>query len=242
MIMPEPRRTITFRQASELLFVMTSPTDHPEAAAWTPALVELTERQRLMVSVLQDKDQSLAQMYIGALHARSATENPDSISQASHSIREVIGQLPNFFSVPIPAPGVLKSKVNEIHEAWRKQKIEPSKAGVVLEPKFAKKLADFFDWHAENYPKMREVARQAVREFDASRRILPERIETDHAEEWLKVRNIFVKATHHSACTPEQFDVNLDRFERLVLGLAKPPTFATADALDALIQEIEGNA
>ena len=65
----------------------------------------LSWNQRTLLQVLVEKDQSLGSMYIGAIMARAATDNPDHLSQASHSLRELIDRLPEHFEgVPVNPP------------------------------------------------------------------------------------------------------------------------------------------
>ncbi len=62
-------------------------------------LTELRQTQHAMITVLLDKDEALAKMYHGAIKARSFVDNPEYLAQASHSIRELIDNLPKYFDV-----------------------------------------------------------------------------------------------------------------------------------------------
>jgi hypothetical protein len=202
---------------------------------------ELTGAQSALVRALLEKNESVAMMYVGAIRARAATNNPDHLSQACHSIRELIDNLPKYFEVPVEPSGRLGDRVNALADRWQKEKRVKNNSEEVISEGFAKQLEKFFIWKQENFIKRREVARITVRDLDVSRRRLPGAIEDLRALEWMKIRDFFVASTHHGTCTADDFDAWVEVFERFMLDLTRPRTFETAAALDDLIRGVESD-
>jgi hypothetical protein len=204
-------------------------------------LIPLRDSQLALLGVLLEKDESVAKMYAGALMARSFDTNPDYLSQACHSIRELIDNLPKYFEVPIQRTDSLTNKVNALRAAWDREPRVRISSAEALSERFAVKVAEFFQWHEAQFPTRREVARNTVRELSTSSRLLPHPIETLRAEEWMKIRDWFIGATHHGACSEDEFDQWLDVFESFMLNLSKPRPFDNADVIDALIRKGESD-
>lgn len=204
-------------------------------------LTALGSSQLALLGVLIEKSATVATMYVGAVMARAAEDNPDHLSQACHSLRELIDNLPKYFDVPVEPSGRLGDQTYALRDRWMR---EPRVANGTSEPlteRFVQKLAEFFQWIEENFPKRREVARRTIRELDASGRPLPRPIEDLRALEWMAIRDFFVRSTHHGSCSCDDFDLWLDVLESFLLGLTKPRTFDNADAIDALILEGESD-
>jgi hypothetical protein len=219
--------------------------DTPGPSAGTSGLdgqTNLTGSQRTLLQVFVDKDESLGRMYVGALMARSATDNPDYLSQASHSLRELVDKLPEHFEgVPAKPVDKLGNKVNTLIAYWKKEQRVKNKSDESLSDGFMKRLDEFFTWQLTNHLTRREAARRTIRKFDATGRALPDRIEELHAEEWMAIRGFFVGITHHETCTADEFDTWLTAFETFMLNRTKPRTFEKADEIDRLIAEGESN-
>jgi len=204
-------------------------------------LTPLSSVQVALLGVLIDKSEAVGAMYVGALMARATEDNPDHLSQACHSLRELIDNFPKYFDVPVEPSGRLGDQTSALHERWKREPRVKNGGSEPITEKFIQKLSEFFQWIDENFPKRREVARRTIRELDASGRSLPRPIEDLRAEEWLAIRDFFVRSTHHGTCSLGDFDAWLDELESFVLGLTKPRTFDNADAIDALIQEGESD-
>lgn len=204
-------------------------------------LTPLKSGQLALLGVLIEKSATVATMYVGAVMARAAEDNPDHLSQACHSLRELIDNLPKYFDVPVKPSGRLGDQTNALRERWMREPRVTNGTPEPLTERFVQKLAEFFQWIEENSPKRREVARRTIRELDASGRPLPRPIEDLRALEWMAIRDFFVGSTHHGFCSRDDFDHWLDVFESFVLGLTKPRTFDNADAIDALILEGESD-
>ena len=202
-------------------------------------LTPLKSEQLALLGVLFERSTSIATMYVGAVMAREAVSNPEHLSQACHSLRELIDNLPKYFDIPVEPSGKLGAQVNLLQTHWKREARVKNGSTEPVSNKFAKMLSAFFQWNDDNFPTRRELARSIIRNLDATGRPLPRPIEDLRAEEWMKIRDFFVGATHHGPCSQEDFDSWLGVFESFMLALAKPRTFDNADAIDALIQEGE---
>src|SRR5665811_433964 len=90
----------------------------PQALSTPPILI--VPRQQVLWRTLHEKDAVIARMYCGAIMARSAENNPDHLSQACHSMRELIDNVPNHFALPVESAGRLSDQVNALHAKWKK--------------------------------------------------------------------------------------------------------------------------
>jgi|ERR1039458_6383422 hypothetical protein len=199
-------------------------------------------RQQTLLRVLLDKDAEIAKMYVGAIEARGAQGNPDHVSQACHSMRELIDNVPKYFAIPVEGTGSMGTQVQLLREQWDREPRVRNGSDDQLTPGFVLKLTEFFEWLQANRPKRLEVAKVTIRALDVSERRLPDPIEQIRAREWMEIRQFFITGTHHGSCTLEEFDTWAVVFEEFILALTKPRTFETATAIDALVAEGEADA
>jgi hypothetical protein len=198
-------------------------------------------RQQTLVRVLLDRNAEIAKMYLGALAARASEGNPDSVSQACHSMRELIDNLPKYFAIPVEGTGAMGAKVQELRNHWGTEPRIRDGSDERLTPSFIATLTEFFTWVDTNRPRRIEVARVTIRGLDVSERRLPEPIEQIRAREWMEIRDFFITGTHHGKCSAEEFDSWMVVIEDFLLALTKPRTFETADTIDALVAEGESD-
>ena len=144
--------------------VTTNPSS-PESSGPVPTdpLSALNGAQSALVRVLQEKDESVAMMYVGAIRARLATDNPDHLAQASHSVRELIDNLPKYFDIPLNRIERLGDRVNALATKWKKETRVKNKSTEPVSERFTKKLEQFFEWNEQSFPKRREIARTTIR-------------------------------------------------------------------------------
>jgi len=215
--------------------------DTPNERADLPDLVPLSTTQLALLKVFSDKSPTLAKMYVGAIIARGSEDNPDYLSQACHSMRELIDNLPKYLPVPYEHSGELRPKVDALADQWKKELRSRNVDTGSLSNKFIGKLTEFFQWVEEHFPTRRDMARNIIRDLDVGGRPLPKALEDLHAAKWMKLRTFFVAGTHHGTCTPATFDECLDEFEAFVSSKDSPSTFETAALLDDLIGEGESD-
>ena len=89
--------------------------------------------------------------------ARASENNPDYLSQACHSVRELIDNLPKYFQVTVKRTGSLKDQVISLQSAWEREPRVRNASAEPLSERFAKKVEGLLKWFADNFPARREV-------------------------------------------------------------------------------------
>ena len=89
-------------------------------------VLELSLRQQEVLSALRSRETSrfrISSWYLGALYALNNPYNPDRISQAAQSLRELVEKLPRLFDTeaPIGSQG-LKGMRDSLHSRFEKDK------------------------------------------------------------------------------------------------------------------------
>jgi len=209
--------------------------------------LELSGRQAAIAEILARKSAIWLGFYLGALHARQRSDDPDAIPQACHSIRELMEKLPEQFEVPEGAQSslaLISNQIAPVKVAWLEEKESRDPDGNTFSSKFLAVLLPFLNGLLESAGRKAELARRAVRAFAELRLPLPQTIQEQRMKEWRDLDTWFTTASHHlrSDCTPERFDEKLERLERLILKIAQPQVFERADILDEIIQEGEFDA
>ncbi len=218
-----------------------------------PHQIQLSGRQQELYKALSEKEQSLADIYLGSLMILQQTENPDSLALAAHGLRELMEKLPRYLDTPIEDKKgpTLKEKARELEQAWD-QTLENSGSysnsdwsGNIdrLLRTFLRKASDFFTWFKAERPTKKQQTEKILRELDPLGQSLPNPIETLRIEEWDQYNNFFQKISHHNAqSTPEVFSSFLYAFENFLLDRLLPRTFEDHTELDSIIREGETGA
>ena len=80
---------------------------------------QFTGRQQQIHASLVEKGQRLADLYEGALRAYADIGSPVRVVLAAHSMRELVGKLPEAFDLPIPVnPGKITEQINKLEPVW----------------------------------------------------------------------------------------------------------------------------
>lgn len=202
----------------------------------TPGTISLSNTQRALHDCFVAKSTDLANMYVGALMARSAMDNPESLVHACHSIRELIEKLPYHLNLVVQRDRTMGDEVRNLDRKWRNEPRVKNNNHDPLTEDFINVLDKFFNWYENNFTTNRQHARNYLPKMRIVTTLpLPNAIEDKHINEWLEMRDFFVRAAHHGACTGDDFDAWMTRFETFVLNQIKPETFKIADKLDELI-------
>jgi hypothetical protein len=220
---------------------------YPSGPAPTPAGQPLSGKQRALLEALTAMDQRLGEMYL-ALLALQQPSNRERFSQAGHTLRELINRLP--VALGLSTDALLKERLGDRlqqpENAWdtavRKSTClkDGNWTGTIDRPLATALTAihRFFDWKKMSQPRRRHEMTQTVRGLDVSGRRLPERIEQLVVAQWDEMRDYFVSVCHYRVKTnEEEFLSYLDVLETFILDRVRPRTFATFDALDAIIEE-----
>lgn len=215
--------------------------------------IQLSGQQSALYRALLEKDQKLANMYMGTLVVLNHNENPDHLALAAHGARELIEKLPSFLNVPIKAQNEsLKSEVNNLDNIWQNT-LQKSQSynnqtweGEIDRPldNLLKKLHLFFEWFANHYPRRKAEVAETLRGLDISGQTLPIPLEELNIKTWFSIRNFFQSVAHHRkhTATDDEFGQWLEALERFLLDRLLPRTFTDFDKIDEIIREGESDA
>jgi hypothetical protein len=200
---------------------------------------------------LAEKDDRLAQMYLGALHVLEQKANPESLVQAAHSIRELMEKTPRYLDLPVDQnlPS-LKQRVQTVAIIW-KDNVERCLCfddgnwnGSVDNylRKILRAMREFLDGFEKDYPKRKQEVGNLLREIDLLKTALPEQIHSLRVEEWQTCHKYFQGIAHHKGNVDEKefcgWQQNLERF---LLDRFSPRTFEAQATIDDIIREGESN-
>jgi len=208
----------------------------------------LEPQQKVLYQKLNEEKYFLAKIYIGGLHVLQQKDNPDQLSLAAHSLRELMEKIPLYADIRIKPPVSLGAKVREIYDIWKcmgplHQKDETIKDTGKDNKKITKQIDSFFEWYENNIPTRNEQLRETLRELDSSRSSVPDELEKINIKIWDTIRTYFVKLAHHNnmESSREEFKGYLSALERFLLDRIKPRTFEDFEEIDALIGVQTGN-
>jgi len=216
-------------------------TDLPGTSSAPAASPPLDGPRKTLFEALHQRDSVSAVIYVGAIRVWADVANPDRLALAAHGMREMMDRMSNFLDVPHRGQARMSDKVSELHQTWKKARSK-LEAKQPLPDSVLKKFVGFFDWYETDRPKRRERTGVLIRKMDPAGRPLPSPIEDLRVDEWMLCHNFFTDCAHHRQYSDEEFETWLDTLERFLLSLIRSRHFDNADALDALISEVEGDA
>jgi len=200
-----------------------------------------------MLDALQERDDRLGVMYIGALQVLRQRENPDRFALCAHGIREILEKLPEYLDLPLERKDAsLTAKVRELQNAWSKVAREADGAEWMTKgvERFLKVVvAQFFAWFERHQPKRVDRVKKIFRGLDPGAGQLPPPIEDLRLKEWDRFNDYFQDVSHHRVLTTDAEIENwLTALERFLLDRLKPRTFEDHAEIDKLIAEGEADA
>ena len=206
---------------------------------------QFSGRQQLIHASLVEKGQGLADLYEASLRVYSDRRNPARIMLAAHSMRELVGNLPRAFDLPIPAdPGKITEQINGLELVWDSAiESECHKdgewKGQIDSPlqTLLKGLHYFFDWLRQNRPKHRDLVTQMFRGADPSDVALPENLEGIRVNQWIALRRYFNNSAHGNRTTEGDFEANVDALEKILLNCLNPQPSEDLSAIDQILAE-----
>jgi hypothetical protein len=208
-----------------------------------PALeLEGSQRRFYERLVEQDADGTLGGMYIGALMALSAQDNPDHLSQAASSIAELMEKLPrvNFGDT---ARGTMGEQANVLSDIWNGfyERFGPELDQSVGEPmrpqhlRVIRAVATFVEWNERNTLTRSGRARRILQELTVSGYLAPAAQTRASEKLWEGLESFFNNVKHHRGkATAHSVAEALERLETLLLALWMPETTADSVEIDEL--------
>jgi hypothetical protein len=223
------------------------PGPHPVEIPPEPVGLRLNGQQRALLEALQEIDQMLGEMYLGALAVLNQPFNGERFAQSAHTLRELINHLPASLGLTSDAlTERLRDRLQRPEQVWgiARQQSQCFNDGTwsgTIDRSLARALTaieEFFRWKSEHFPRRREELTKVVRRLDASGRRLPAALENLAVTQWDVTRDYFISVCHHHNPVNEaDFFAYFDAFERFILDRLRPRTFADFDALDRIIEE-----
>ena len=195
--------------------------------------LELTPRQKQVLEALKDTETEklpLSHWYLGALHALDNPNNPDRISQAAQSLRELVEKLPRVVKGnDIQGGGtgfaemrrnlyrrVLKDK-KRYPEGWKDEKID---GGL---DKTLRKFEKYLEINQQ--PTRRQQVQRAVANIDPMVDRLGSKIQETNRDRLLDLWKTLEDYAHHtSEPDEEEFRKHLRALERTIIDLLAPIT------------------
>ena len=195
-----------------------------------PMPLKLTDPQRAVLEALQSKETKkypLSNWYLGALYALDNPHNPDRISHAAHSLRELIEKLPRVVG-EMDVPGNFRDMRSNIDARFTKDKERYGNAwgDKKIDCELAKTLGEIDRYLMANQkPTRREQVQSALAKLDPMAEHLDSEIRRRNRDTlhklWQKLEGY---AHHQTEQTVESFSERLTILERTVLDLLAPIT------------------
>ena len=210
-------------------------------------------QQRTLLQALEQKNPSLATMYLGGFFVLSDVDNPDRFALCAHSIRELMEKIPTYLNVSTKAQQEsLKSKARELEDSYssmcqRTSCLDESSRwdGPIDNPlrKFLRRLGQCLDWFDTHHPRRRKEIGGMLERLEGTEGVLPPQLASLNVDAWTKIRDFFVGVSHHRiACNETDIRQWLDALERFLLDRLVPRTFDDFNDSDSLFDEESGNA
>jgi len=204
-----------------------------------PAQFELLE-------ALRSRHPLLGLTYEGALRAFADEQNPESLPQCAHSLRELFDALPLAVRAERKKPADLKGKVVEIAEAWKHAVPKTSTltggrwAGDIDGHlrKLLEQFAGFFSWFEVEHPRHTADRDMALDRFDPAGRLLPDHLRKLRGDQLGDLQRYMNQVAHHKrlGVTRIEFAGKIAETEAMVRTLVKPTPYADRKVMDDLLK------
>lgn len=210
----------------------------------------LNVHQQQVYEALFKKTPVCAGMYFGAIKVLSDSDNPESLPQAAHSLRELMEKIGPFLGVAIQdqqlkkGEGNLKDKFSRIEKLlsnaedcsknhkdgkWTGE-IHLTTAALLVE------IQTVRAWRLTNQKLRKTESEALMNTFDPLLTILPKEIQESRIGEWDKAQRFFVGVCHHKGCNHTEFQSWLFLLEMLLLRGLSTQTEENLSAIDAIIK------
>ena len=206
--------------------------------------LELTSQQLEVLNALKGKENEkypLSQWYLGALYALNNDNNPDRISQAAHSLRELLEKLPRVVremdAQSLPDFSEMRRNLHErflkdkehYEGAWKDQKIDPH---------LSKTLRKFDDYLERNQqPTRKKQMQTAIAAIDPMVEQLADPIRKEKRDNLHKLWQELEKFAHHKGIPNiEEFEQCLNTLERIIFDLLAPITAQDQREIQSILE------
>ena len=210
-----------------------------------PMPLELKSQQRTVLELLKEKQTEkypLSEWYLGALHALSNSYNPDRVSQAAHSLRELIekflrinGQLDvNDSHNLIEMRRKLDEKFSDDKERYKEDW-----HGKEINEHLADTLREFGDYlELDQRPTRKEAAHTAIRQLDPMDGQVASRSQQSKGDKLHKLRKKLESIAHHKDLNIEELMKFLGTLERMLFDLLAPVTAQDQNEIQSILERL----
>ena len=187
--------------------------------------VRLTRQQQTVAKILEEKQTGkhlLREYYLGALHVLDDSGNPDRVSQAAHSLREILDKLSQINREKnTNITSFIKEERQELDERLSQDKDHYQ--GVWIGEKISEHLADTI----KRFSQYLELNKQPPRRDKIATDIMPDlaisgsdvRTQEKEKEKLKKLWQAFEVITHHKKSETEELRKLLEELEITLSGL-----------------------
>ena len=212
--------------------------------------LRLTYEQKTVLGILKRQEiekYPISQWYLGVLYALNNEYNPDRISQAAQSLREVIEKLPKIINKIDEQKTIDKvifiNKRNEINEAFRKNKEkygynlsiwkENTIDGRLVDT--LKKVDEYLELNKQ--PNRKEKIQTAITRIDPMFHSFGSQIRKEKTDQFYELWKKLEEFTHHQINLDiEIFNRYLQVFEQIIIDLLAPITAEDQRKIKAILK------
>ena len=225
----------------------------------TPADGALAAELRLapihqeIFDALYERSVELANMYMGAIAVLQQTNNPDRVTQAANSLRNLMVAAPRFMdlSAPLNERPALGDIVGAYSKKWRScQKNSNNHSKGIWEGeidtqlrKFLQHTEEFVSFYDQTHVTLMEKATIVVRHLEPLSEPLPDRLQKERAKQWREMYDFFTKTLHRGVIpSDKELEERAEALGRFLLTGWRPSTAADQQELQRIIEEGERDA
>ena len=209
-----------------------------------PTEFEIPAQQRAVLDALQSRDTDrfpLSRWYLGALYALHNRHNPDRLSQAAQSLRELIEKLPRVVQerdVQVSSYNFRDKRQSLYTRIQRdKRRLADGWEGQLIDRSLARTLEEFEAYlKQDRRPSRREQVQTAVASIDPLAGQMDNAIRRRKQEEMLKLWERMEAFAHHNTVDAEAFDQWLEVLDRTILDLLAPITAENQQEMQRILQ------
>lgn len=218
----------------------------PLSSAAPPNGKKIGEDQQLeLLELLRSRHQLLGQTYEGVLRAYADQGNPESLVQASHSMRELFDALPVAAQIEVKRTADLKEEVQKMSGTWSAalKKTTSLTAGGWTDPidqilrNLLLELADFFGWFDDEHPRHGAVRDMALDRLDPGRGQLPEQLRKRRGRTLNDLAKYMNSVAHHEIeSSRSEFATKLAECESFLRSFIEPTPLADRKTMDEILK------
>ena len=243
----DARKRLDYRESGKG-FGLAAIESHEQAGLSTLPSLQLTANQMQVLDALrrvETEEYRLGDWYLGALYALENPYNPDRISQAAQSLRELIEKLPRVVRETDVQSPPFSSKRQQIRERFIKDTIRYKDGwkGEKIDARLDKTLKSIDEYlQLSQQPTRKEKIQIAIVNIDPMAGQMGKNIQKQKRDALHGLWNIMEGFAHHRSNKEEDeqnFRVHLATLEQMVYDLLAPITSQDQDEIQTILNRPE---